>query len=98
MQPFCHFQIFSEFIILFVASTAIFFEYRRSAAKEEAKQAAIEKVDSQHCQGKVVLAARARTSVDLSFQARSVFSQWVRARVCVLSQSSLIKRDLNSKA
>ena len=38
------FQIFSEFIILFVASAAIFYEYRRSAAKEEAKQAAIEKV------------------------------------------------------
>ncbi len=38
------FQIFSEFIILFVASGAIFIEYRRSAAKEEAKQAAIEKV------------------------------------------------------
>ena len=35
------FQIFSEFIILFVASAAIFFEYRRSAAKEEAKLAAI---------------------------------------------------------
>ena len=41
---FSTFQIFSEFIILFVASSAIFFEYRRSAAKEEAKLVALEKV------------------------------------------------------
>jgi hypothetical protein len=39
-----YFQVFSEFIILFVASAALYLEYRRSAAKEEAKQAALEQV------------------------------------------------------
>lgn len=45
-------QIFSEFIILFVASSAIFFEYRRSAAKEEAKLAALE-MEKQDFQNRV---------------------------------------------
>jgi len=39
-----NFKVFSEFIILFVASLALFLEYRRSAIKEEAKQAALEQV------------------------------------------------------